>query len=71
MQKSSLKSVRPFLLGFFSALLLYFVVVKPLQDGSIDATAAIAVCCGLVFALVEIRRINSERANNARDVSPT
>ena len=70
-QSSSLKSVRPFLLGFFTALVLYYVLVKPLQEGLIDTTAAIAVFCGLIFAIVEIRRIKSERAHDARDVSAT
>jgi len=71
MKSKSLKNVISFVLGFISALVLYYVVAKPLQEGLIDTTAAIAVLCGLVFAAAEVRRIKSERAENARDVSPT
>lgn len=71
MRSSSLKSVISFFLGFSSALVLYYAVAKPLQEGLIDMTTAIAVLCGLAFAISEIRRLKAERANSARDVSPT
>lgn len=71
MKSKSLKSVISFLLGFISALVLYYVVAKPLQEGLIDMTTAIAVLFGLAFAIAEVRRLKAERANSARDVSPT